>query len=72
MTMDFTVPEVNIICIFKGETKAQTIENIMFSLEHMTEPDKELKAEMEDVIVKLDKITETEFTEYIFEPEYGE
>jgi len=70
--MDFTVPEINIICIYKGETKAQTIENIMSALEHMTQSDEELKAEMETVIVKLEKITETEFAEYIFEPEYGE
>jgi hypothetical protein len=66
--IDFTVPEINIVCIYKGETMTQTIQNTMSALEHMTESKKELKAEMETVIIKLNNITETEFAEYVFEP----
>jgi hypothetical protein len=70
MTIDFTVSEVNIICIYKADTKSQTIENIMDVIGHLR--DNELIAELEAVIVKLDEITETEFTEYVFESEYGD
>ena len=70
MNMNFTVPEMNIICMFKGETKAQTIENIMSTLPHINEA--EGKIESESAIEKLDKITEAEFAATVFEPEYGD
>jgi phage terminase Nu1 subunit (DNA packaging protein) len=60
----FTIPEVNFICIFAGETKAETISNIMDGIPSMDEA--ELVEIAEQSIIKLDEITESEFDEMNF------
>ena len=70
MNMMFTVPEVNLIVIYKGSTKSQTIQNIMDKIPLIY--DSETKKFAEEVIVKLDKITEAEFTQSEFIAEYGD
>jgi phage terminase Nu1 subunit (DNA packaging protein) len=66
----FSVPEINLICIFAAQTKAKTIENIMDSIPDFTE--RELVELAEEVIIKLDKITEDEFTEHEFSEQFSD
>lgn len=60
----FTTPEVNFICIFAGNTKAETISNIMSGIPSIYEP--EMVEIAEQSIIKLDDITESEFEEMNF------
>ena len=60
----FTIPEINFICIFIGDTKAETIGNIMDGIPNMYE--KDLVEIAEQSIMKLDEITESEFDELNF------
>lgn len=68
--MNFTAPEINFICIFAGDTKAETIENIMDDIPNL--PDRELKALAEQSIIKLDRITKAEFTEMNFSEQFSD
>lgn len=74
MSVNFTVPEVNIIVMYKGDTKEQTIENITDAYTHIQSESANLEAWdiCENVISKLDKITDEEFSAEIFIPEYGD
>jgi len=60
----FTISEVNIICIFIGDSKAETITNIMSAIPDFRE--REMVKIAESAITKLDTITETEFADYNF------
>ena len=71
----FTVSDINIVAMYKDETKARTIENITDFLCKM--PDKSAsdiftKENLEYTIMRLDLITEAEFAETVFVPEYGD
>ena len=69
MNIHFTVPETNIIAMYRRATKSQTIENIMDNIPLFD--DAEMKEIAENVIIKLDKITDGEFENEIFIAEYG-
>jgi len=60
----FTVPEINFICIYAGDSKKETISNIMDGIPSIY--DKELLEVAEKSIIKLDEITESEFEEMNF------
>jgi len=62
----FTVSEVNIICIYAGDTKEETIVNIMDSIPDFFDYDKELAEVAEQSIIKLETLTEAEFAEMNF------
>jgi len=66
----FTVPEINFICIFIGDTKKETISNIMDGIPHLNE--KEIIEIAETSITKLDEITESEFEEMNFNDNFTE
>jgi len=72
--IDFTVPELNLLCIFAGKNREQTIDNIMTAIPDFT--DKELTELAEEVIVKLDKLCDSDFSDWDFAEqfvdEYGE
>jgi len=58
--VQFTIPEINIICIFAGDSKAETIANIMDGIPHFSH-DKNMIDIAEQSIIKLDTLTETEY-----------
>jgi hypothetical protein len=64
----FTVPETNLISIYAGETKKETISNIIDGIQSMD--DSELIDIAEQSIIKLDDITQTEFEAYNFKENF--
>ena len=59
MKQNFTVEEVNLICIFAGESRSEVIEDIERALSYLDDPD---MAELSHrVIGKLQNMTDEEF-----------
>ncbi len=59
MEHNFTVEEVNLICIFAGESRNEVIEDIKRALSYLDDPD---KGELSNRIIgKLQNMTDKEF-----------
>lgn len=65
MTDRFNVEETNLLSIYRSDTRKETIQNMNAALPNMDEDMKELTQE---VLTKLQKLTEKEFTFLILEP----
>lgn len=61
MKHNFTVEEVNFICIFAGESRSEVIEDIERALPHLDDPDMEELSHR--IIEKLRNMTDKEFAE---------
>ena len=59
MNHNFTVEEVNLICIYAGESRSQVIEDIERALQYLEDPDMEELSNR--VIRKLRGMTDEEF-----------
>ena len=70
MMINFTVPEINMICIYHGRSKGETVANIIEGIVYMIDPD--MVSLAEQTVDKLLKITESDFMERDFETEYAE
>ena len=59
MNHNFTVEEVNLICVFAGESRGEVIEDIERALPYLDDPD---MAELSNrIIEKLRNMTDEEF-----------
>ena len=65
MTDRFNVEETNLLSIYRADTQKGTIQNMNAALPDMNEDMKELTQE---VLTKLQELTEEEFTSLILEP----
>ena len=63
--MDFTVEEMNFLCIVRGLDREDTINNIFDTIPDIEE--EEMKKLAEVLIGKLDIMTEAEFRDISFE-----
>ncbi len=63
MSNNFTIPEENIICIYKEDSRKAVIANIRDALPYMDSDMQELAA---GVVSKLQSMTDTEFSEAQF------
>lgn len=61
----FTFEEINLICCFKGETKADTVADMNAAIPYMERDMPEL---VERTIQKLNDLTEKEYSGLSFEP----
>ena len=61
----FTVEEVNLIAIYLGEHRTETIENITYALPHM---DENIREVAEIAINKLSELNETQYGDKDFIP----
>ena len=68
---NFTIPEVNIICIYAGDSKAETIANIMDGIPHFSD-DKAMVDIAEQSILKLDTLTDDEYEGMNFKENFTE
>lgn len=59
IAMRFTIPEQNIVCIYKQKTKFETMEAIRWAKSYVLDMD--IRAVMDVTIDKLDMLTEDEF-----------
>lgn len=68
--MEFSVAEINFICIVKGDNREDTINNIIDVLPDLE--DKEMIEIAETVIGKLESISDSEYDELAFEDNYAD
>lgn len=68
--MEFSVAEINFICIVKGDNREDTINNIFDVLPDLE--DKEMIEIAETVIGKLENISDSEYDEFAFEDNYAD
>ena len=68
--MEFSVAEINFICIVKGDNRKDTINNIFDVLPDLE--DKEMIEIAETVIGKLESISDSEYVEFAFEDNYAD
>lgn len=59
MNHNFTVEEVNLICIFAEESRSEVIEDIERALQYLDDPD--MKELSNRIIGKLQNMTDEEF-----------
>lgn len=62
---NFTFEEINLICCFKGETRADTVADMTAAIPYMEQDMLEL---VERTTQKLNELTEEEFSVLPFEP----
>jgi len=65
---EFTVPEINFLCIYAGKNREETVCNIMSAIPVFT--DGELVRLAEDVIVKLDRLSDSDFSDWDFAEQF--
>lgn len=63
---NFTFEEINLICCFRGETRANTVADIIAAIPYMEQDIIELA---ERTAQKLNELTEKEYSEISFEAE---
>ena len=68
--MNFTVEEINFICIALGKTREETVSNIFEMLPDIHDADMKIIAER--VIGKIEKITDDEYAKYNFSENFSE
>lgn len=68
--MEFSVAEINFICIVKGDNREDTISNIFDVLPDLE--DKEMIEIAETVIGKLESISDSEYDEFALEDNYAD
>lgn len=61
----FTFEEINLICCFKGSTRAETVAEMTAALPYMEQDMQELARRTAG---KLNELTEEEFAVIVFEP----
>lgn len=61
----FTFEEINLICCFKGSTRAGTVADMTAALPYMEQDIQELTRQ---TAAKLNELTEEEFAGIVFEP----
>lgn len=61
MNHNFTVEEVNLICVFAGESRSEVIEDMQSALPYIDDAD--MEELVHRVIKKLRSMRETEFRE---------
>lgn len=62
----FTFEEINLICCFKGSTRADMVADMTAALPYMEQDIQELARQTAG---KLNRLTEEEFIEIVFEPD---
>lgn len=65
--MIFSQDEINLMCIYNTSDKAELVKELRFSVPYIE--DTELKAIMETVIDKLERMTDKEFSKLELEPD---
>jgi hypothetical protein len=68
--MNFTIEEINFICIVNGKDREETLDNIFDVMPDIE--DEEMKDIAESVIGKLESISDSEYDEFAFEDNYAD
>ncbi|MDR1674014.1 MAG: transposon-transfer assisting family protein [Oscillospiraceae bacterium] len=65
----FTVPEINLLCIYADESREQTAVNIITAIPDFE--DKEMVELAEGIIEKLDKMSDGDFSDWDFAGQFA-
>ena len=68
----FTFEEINVLCIYGGESKQETVAALTEMRSALTEADQELRELTDSVLGKLSSITEDEYSELELYPDFDE
>ena len=66
--MKFTIPEINLICIYAGKSIDETVDNLIQSMPDYNEH--EFTKIAESAIDKFETLSEAEFAEYNFAEQF--
>lgn len=66
----FNVEEMNLMCIFNTDSRDALVADIRESLPDVYDP--ELRDIMQTVTAKLEKLTDEEFSQIVFSPDYDD
>jgi len=69
MSMEFTVEEINLMCIYDTGSRERLVNGIIEGMGDVDDP--ELSELMQNTADKLAKLSDREFAELSFFPEYG-
>ena len=70
--MNFTFDETNVLCIYAGETREETVTALREMREALTDEDADLREITDSVLAKLDGMTEEEFSKLELYPDFDE
>lgn len=66
----FNVEEMNLMCIFNTDSRDALVSGLRESLPDVYDP--ELRDIMQTVTAKLEKLTDEEFSQIVFSPDYDD
>ena len=66
----FTVEEENLICVFDASNRAALIDGICGALPNFDADEPEMREIAESALIKLDAMTDAEFSALTFNPAY--
>ena len=70
--MNLTFDETNVLCIYAGETREETVTALREMREALTDEDADLREITDSVLAKLDGMTEEEFSKLELYPDFDE
>lgn len=68
--MKLTFEENNIVALYSGETREETIEKIEEMMQYLESDEAELRLLSEGAITKLRNMSDEEYSELVFYPEF--
>ena len=70
--MNLTFDETNVLCIYAGETKEDTVTALKEMREALTDEDADLREITDSVLAKLDGMKEEDFSKLELYPDFDE
>ena len=70
--MNLTFDETNVLCIYAGETKEDTVTALKEMREALSDEDAELREITDSVLTKLEGMTEEDFSKLELYPDFDE
>ena len=70
--MNLTFDETNVLCIYAGETKEETVTALREMREALTDEDADLRGITDSVLTKLENMTEEDFSKLELYPDFDD
>ena len=70
--MNLTFDETNVLCIYAGDTKEETVAALREMREALTDEDADLREITDSVLTKLESMTEEDFSKLELYPDFDD
>ena len=70
--MNLTFDETNVLCIYAGETKEETVTALREMREALTDEDADLREITDSVLTKLENMTDEDFSKLELYPDFDD